>query len=231
MINISRVQGQPGGWIKPVAQLSATPKPATTTSTVAPVTTTKTDTTAPVSNNTTYVLKQSTRGYVNAADAQVGRNPRTTLTAGTYTIYKTYNGMLNLTKKAGVPGSWVNPNSATTTTSAPKPVTTTSAPKPVTTTSPKLYTLRQFQYHGVIRWGGKKFTYYSQSVLPGYGLKIPGRHVNANGYVADKDGYIVLASNSRVAMGTVIDTPFGSKGKVYDRCPSCSIEWFDVYTK
>ena len=93
------------------------------------------------------------------------------------------------------------------------------------------YSLSQFQFHGVIFSGGKKFTYYSQSVLPGGGLRIPGRHVSEAGYVSDKDGFIVVASNRSIPKGSVIDTPFGAKGKVYDICASCSPEWFDIYTK
>lgn len=97
--------------------------------------------------------------------------------------------------------------------------------------APMIYSLSSFRWHGVVRWNGYKFTYYSQSVLPGNGLNIPGRHVNEEGYVADKDGYIVLASNPNISKGTVITTPFGSKGKVYDRCASCSLDWYDVYIK
>lgn len=93
------------------------------------------------------------------------------------------------------------------------------------------YSLSDFQFHGVIRWSGYKFTYYSQSVLPGGGLRIPGRHVNSAGFVADNNGYIVLASNYSVPMGSIINTPFGAQGKVYDRCASCSLEWYDVYTR
>lgn len=93
------------------------------------------------------------------------------------------------------------------------------------------YTLSQFKHNGVVHYGGKKYTYYSQSVLPGGGLKIPGRHVNSDGYIADKDGYIVVASNRNIAKGTVIDTPFGYKGKVYDTCASCTKNWFDIYIK
>lgn len=93
------------------------------------------------------------------------------------------------------------------------------------------YSLRDLQFHGVINWGGYKFTYYSQRVLPGHGLRIPGRHVNSGGYVADKDGYIVVASNPSIPRGTVINTPFGYKAKVYDRCASCSPNWYDIYTK
>lgn len=79
----------------------------------------------------------------------------------------------------------------------------------------KLFDLDDFMFRGVIYWDGYKFTYYSEKVLPGGGLRIPGRHVNADGYVADEDGYIVLAGDA--AMGTVFETPFGYKGKIYDR--------------
>ncbi|MFM1580588.1 hypothetical protein ABGF48_00035 [Helcococcus bovis] len=101
----------------------------------------------------------------------------------------------------------------------------------IKSSSPKIYTIGQFEWHGVIYWGGHKFTYYSERVLPGGGLSIPGRYTSQLGYVTDKDGYIVLASNIFVPKGTVIDTPFGAQGKVYDRCESCSIDWFDVYTR
>ena len=79
----------------------------------------------------------------------------------------------------------------------------------------KLFDLDDFMFRGVIYWSGYKFTYYSEKVLPGGGLQIPGRHVNADGYVADEDGYIVLAGDA--SMGTVFETPFGYKGKIYDR--------------
>jgi len=77
------------------------------------------------------------------------------------------------------------------------------------------YTLAQFISSGVVNWGGYRFTYYSQRVLPGTGLAIPGRHVNAGGFVSDGEGYIVLAGSA--PKGTVYETPFGYQGKVYDR--------------
>ena len=95
------------------------------------------------------------------------------------------------------------------------------------TQSSGIYSLRDLQFHGVINWNGYKFTYYSQSVLSGNGLRIPGRHINASGYVADKDGYIVLANDA--PKGTVIPTPFGYMGKVYDR--GTYGNHFDVYTR
>lgn len=115
------------------------------------------------------------------------------------------------------------PEEQTTTTTATE-TETEQAAAPVST---KLYSLSQFMFNGVVNWNGMKFTYYSQSVLPGNGLNIPGRHVNADGYVADADGYIVLASSQ--PLGTVIDTPFGYQGKVYDR--GTSGNHYDVYIR
>ena len=96
----------------------------------------------------------------------------------------------------------------------------------ITTPTP-LYSNEEFKYHGVIYWNDLKWTWYSQKVLPGGGLDIPGRHVDENNYVCDENDYICLAS-SDMPKGTVIDTPLGKKGKVYDcGCPSGVV---DVYT-
>lgn len=81
------------------------------------------------------------------------------------------------------------------------------------------------RYNGRISYNGYLWTWYSQRVLPGYGLRIPGRHVNRDGYVADSNGYIVLASKWH-AKGTILSTPLGYTGKVYDYCPEGNI---DVY--
>lgn len=97
----------------------------------------------------------------------------------------------------------------------------------VQTSTERLYSLSDFMFSGVVYWSGYKFTYYSQSVLPGGGLSIPGRHVNADGYVSDGDGYIVLAGSA--PLGTVYDTPFGYKGKIYDR--GTSGNHLDVYIR
>ena len=56
---------------------------------------------------------------------------------------------------------------------------------------------------------------------------VNGRYVNNQGFVCDSDGYIILASVD-LSPYTIIDTPFGYKGKVYDTgCPSGIL---DVYT-
>ena len=92
------------------------------------------------------------------------------------------------------------------------------------------YSIDDLEFQGVINALGKKWTFYSERVLPGGGLNIPGRHT-ADGFVRDGEGYIVLAASSSVGHGTIIDTPFGSQGKVYDTCASCHAGWFDVYTR
>jgi hypothetical protein len=102
-----------------------------------------------------------------------------------------------------------------------------AAEKAAAVASANLFTLAQFKSAGVVNWGDHKFTYYSQSVLPGGGLNIPGRHVTDAGYVCDADGYIVLAGSA--ALGTVYETPFGAKGKVYDR--GVSGNHLDVYIR
>jgi hypothetical protein len=81
---------------------------------------------------------------------------------------------------------------------------------------------------GGVYWNpntGLKETWYSQKVLPGGGLKIPGRHVNNEGFVCDRDGYICVSS-STYPKGTVIETSRGM-GKVYDS--GCAPGVLDIY--
>ena len=78
-----------------------------------------------------------------------------------------------------------------------------------------LYSASYFMNMGVIYWNGWKWTWYSERVLPGGGLNIPGRHADSDGYICDSDDYICLSSSS-LSKGTVIATPFGKSGKVYD---------------
>lgn len=60
------------------------------------------------------------------------------------------------------------------------------------------------------------YTYYPESVLPGGGLEIPGRHTDEDGYICDADGYICIASDD-LPKGTIVEIPFGSgTGVVYD---------------
>ena len=115
--------------------------------------------------------------------------------------------------------------------SAPAGASRSAAPPASSYATTGEWSLSSFMRAGVVMWGGHKFTYYSQSVLPGGGLRIPGRHVNGGGFVADGDGYIVLAAGYGIPKGSVFSTPFGASGKVYDTCGSCSPEWLDVYIR
>lgn len=88
-------------------------------------------------------------------------------------------------------------------------------------------TLSQMKFRGVVNYAGYRYTYYSQSVLPGGGLRIPGRHVEG-GCVVDGDGYICVASSTH-SMGTIVPTPLIDfpQGKVYD-C-GCAYGTIDLY--
>lgn len=94
------------------------------------------------------------------------------------------------------------------------------------TTSAYLYSPSDFKVLGVIYWNNYKWTWYSEKVLAGGGLDIPGRCIDENGYVCDEYGYICLASGS-LTKGTVVPTPFGKDGKIYDYCETYGV--IDVY--
>lgn len=89
-----------------------------------------------------------------------------------------------------------------------------------------IYSPEDLQTMGVIDWGGWTWTYYSEKVLPGEGLYLPGRNTDENGFICDGDGYICLASTA-LSWGTIVDTPFGKQGKVYDS--GCDSHILDVY--
>ncbi|MFC5464972.1 N-acetylmuramoyl-L-alanine amidase [Lederbergia graminis] len=56
-----------------------------------------------------YKVQKTIGGYITAADAKAKRNKKTNVTKGSYYVYKRASGMINVTKKKGVPGSWINP--------------------------------------------------------------------------------------------------------------------------
>lgn len=78
---------------------------------------------------------------------------------------------------------------------------------------------------GIVNWGSYRFTWYSQNVLPGGGLDIPGRHVNSTGFVCDCDGFIVAAT--AYGRGTTGNSPWGA-WKSYDT--GVSGNTVDLYT-
>lgn len=80
---------------------------------------------------------------------------------------------------------------------------------------------------GVCHYNGHKETYYSEKVLPGGGLKIPGRHVADDGTIRDEDGYICVASDlSFMERGSTLMTSLGP-AKVYDT--GCDYGTIDIY--
>lgn len=81
---------------------------------------------------------------------------------------------------------------------------------------------------GVVYFNGHRETYYSQRVLPGYGLKIPGRHVASDGTIRDSSNYICVAAHlDEYSRGQVVQTSLGP-GKVYDT--GCAKGTIDLYT-
>ena len=83
-------------------------------------------------------------------------------------------------------------------------------------------------YIGVVYYNGHKETYYSQRVLPGGGLNIPGRHVAEDGTIRDENGYICVAADpSFLPYGSIVETSLGM-GKVYDS--GCAYGTVDIYT-
>lgn len=73
---------------------------------------------------------------------------------------------------------------------------------------------------------GIRYTWYSENVLPGGGLDIPGRHVGDGGYITDGNGNLCVAS-SDYEIGTVLETPYGT-AVVYDT--GCASGTVDMYT-
>lgn len=57
----------------------------------------------------TYKVVKTINGYINSDNAKAKKNAVGKVAAGTYYIYNEANGMKNVTKTAGSPGSWINP--------------------------------------------------------------------------------------------------------------------------
>lgn len=104
------------------------------------------------------------------------------------------------------------------------PVLVEETPREVATVAD--YAPSDLYNQGRLYWGDYQYTWYSENVLPGYGLAIEGRHTDADGFVCDGEGYICVASSS-LNKGTIVDTPFGRQGKVYDS--GCDWGTIDVY--
>lgn len=83
------------------------------------------------------------------------------------------------------------------------------------------------QSRGALYFNGHKETYYSERVLPGTGLGIPGRHVADDGTIRDGDGYISVAADpSYLPKYSTVLTSLGP-AKVYDS--GCAYGTVDIY--
>jgi GH24 family phage-related lysozyme (muramidase) len=80
----------------------------------------KKTTTSTKDNVKTYQVTKQHNGYTTAADAKSKKNKKTTVTKGKYYVFNEAQGMINVTTKKGVPGSWINPSETTTKTTKPK---------------------------------------------------------------------------------------------------------------
>lgn len=91
------------------------------------------------------------------------------------------------------------------------------------------YTAGEFQFEGRVYDGDREYTWYSEQVLPGGGLDIPGRHVDEDGYVRDGDGNLCCAS-SGYSYGEKIEVPFGDgTAVVYDTTEGEADNLVDMY--
>ena len=80
---------------------------------------------------------------------------------------------------------------------------------------------------GAQYYNGHKETYYSEKVLPGTSLNIPGRHVADDGTIRDGDGFISVAADpGYMPRGSVLITSLGP-AKVYDS--GCAYGIIDIY--
>lgn len=57
-----------------------------------------------------YEILVNISGYYTAADAKNKKNRKSKVKPGNYLVYNRSNGMINVTTKKGVPGSWINPS-------------------------------------------------------------------------------------------------------------------------
>lgn len=96
----------------------------------------------------------------------------------------------------------------------PDPEPVPYVPEPAPQSDDVSYSAEDLRYDGRISDGDYTYTWYSEQVLPGGGLDIPGRHLNEYGFVVDGEGRIAVASTDH-ERGTELETAFGT-AVVYD---------------
>ncbi|MBF0710758.1 MULTISPECIES: N-acetylmuramoyl-L-alanine amidase [unclassified Gemella] len=141
MLNISRTQGKVGAWINPLdnklnfgkLEKKVQVKPVQTSTKLATEKTTtaqKTTAASKIKETTQekYILTTNVKTYTNAANAASGKNSKNTYGQGTYYVFRSYNGMLNISKNKGKVGAWINPaeNKVEATKASANKITTTN---------------------------------------------------------------------------------------------------------
>ncbi len=96
----------------------------------------------------------------------------------------------------------------------------------LTTRKGKRYYINYLKTKGPVHWRGRKYTYYTSRLCPIYKLPVPGLHIDKEGMWCDNKDYIVLGSSvANKVNRTVIATPFGKYGKVYDTGGYSTPDW------
>ena len=129
-----------------------------------------------------YDVKVTVNGYTNAVDAKNKKNSKTKVTAGNYYVYKESNGMINVSSKNGVAGSWINPNENKNSSVKPTPPKAPSKPKSNIIKSYNetavMYPTETINvYSEPLEWGAPVATYYK-----GESVKYHKVHLG-NGYL------------------------------------------------
>lgn len=117
-INISRVKGVPGGWIS-LNTIKRSPVQNTVEVEVADTSVEQNivdrleSVNTPVVQETKsdkYEVSNTVSGFLTAGDAKNGVNPATTVSKGSYYVFREFNGMVNVSRTRGTAGAWINPN-------------------------------------------------------------------------------------------------------------------------
>ncbi len=93
-----------------------------------------------------------------------------------------------------------------------------------------LYNITDLSHIGIIYYNGYRFTWYTSNEWtgnPAYG-RPEGMWLDENGCWRDPEGYLMFASDS-LAPYSVVDTPFGIPGRIYDCGPGAD-DLLDLYT-
>jgi N-acetylmuramoyl-L-alanine amidase CwlA len=146
--------------------------------------------TPPSQPSDTYEIVVSINKYYTSSDAAKKINSKGTMATGTYYIFKTSNGMINVTTKQGSAGSWINPS---------ENIVKIPEPKPEPPQEVQMYRVRK-------SWGDAKSQIGAFSVLNNAKALADSRA--SEGYrVFDNDGKVVYTPVQPAPSPTPTPTP------------------------